>query len=143
AVANFTWDWIYAQLGFREAGQRAAAAYSCATLLLEATPSAPMPAFPRRRNIGLVARRPPTSRACARRLLDLGDHHSAVLVAFQPGYASSVALPLPRAERRFLVPPGWPATDRTDVVPLGAGRTFEDGLAAADVVLGKPGYGLI
>ncbi|HXC51845.1 MAG TPA: hypothetical protein VN634_13235 [Candidatus Limnocylindrales bacterium] len=143
AVANFTWDWIYSELGFSEAAGRAATSYSKATLLLEATPSAPMPAFPRRTSIGLVARKPSMTRPEARTVFGLGDDLSAVLIAFQPAYSASLVLPPPRPHRRYFVPPGWPVPDRSDVVALAAGRAFEDALAAADVVLGKPGYGLI
>ena len=143
AVANFTWDWIYRELGFATAAERAASSYSRATLLLEALPSGPMPAFPHRRNIGLVSRAPSSSRESARAHFGLAAEDTAVLIAFQPAFSDSMSFPPPRDGRRFFVPPGWPATDRPDVVPLAAGRGFEDAMAAADVVVGKPGYGLI
>jgi hypothetical protein len=143
AIANFTWDWIYSELGFAAAARAAAAAYAKADLLLEAAPFAPMPAFPRRESVGLIAREP-SSRPEARMAVGAREGESLVLVAFQPASAPDLALPDRRDGRRFLVPAGWPDRGlRDDVVRLAAGARFEDAIAAADVVVGKPGYGLI
>ena len=144
AVANFSWDWIYGELGFPTAARRSAEAYACADLLLQATPFAPMPAFPHRRAVGLLARSPSSSGARARASLGLAPEERSCLVAFQPASAPSLALPPARAGRRFLVPSGWAGhRERGDVVRLPADLPFADAIAAADVVLGKPGYGLI
>jgi hypothetical protein len=144
AIANFTWDWIYAELGFADAAGAAASAYATADLLLEAVPSAPMAAFRRRVNVGLVAREPTSRRNGTRMALGARQGESLVLVAFQPASAPDLALPHPRDGRRFVVPAGWPDEGlRDEVVRLAAGVRFEDAIAAADVVVGKPGYGLI
>lgn len=144
AVANFTWDWIYSELGFSAAAAAAAAGYSKATRLLEATPSAPMPAFARRTNVGLIARRASASRSSARRSLGLADRESVVLIAFRAASAPAVRLPARRRGRSYLAPTGWSCGGgREDVCVLPRGTRFEDAVAAADVVLGKPGYGLI
>lgn len=144
AIANFTWDWIYAELGFADAARAAASAYATAGLLLETVPSAPMPAFARRVNVGLVAREPSSRRAAARAAVGAREGESLVLVAFQPASAPDLVLPEPLDGRRFVVPAGWPDGGlRDDVVRLAAGGRFEDAIAAADVVVGKPGYGLI
>ena len=126
------------------AARRSAEAYACADLLLQATPFAPMPAFPHRRAVGLLARSPSSSGARARASLGLAPEERSCLVAFQPASAPSLALPPARAGRRFLVPSGWAGhRERGDVVRLPADLPFADAIAAADVVLGKPGYGLI
>ncbi|MFN2378434.1 MAG: hypothetical protein ABR538_18030 [Candidatus Binatia bacterium] len=144
AVANFSWDWIYAELGFEEAAVAAAEGYAQADLLLEAAPSGPMAAFGRRREVGLIARAPAASRRLARAALRLQGDTRVALMAFQPSSAPALALPPEREGRIFLVPPGWPdTTSRRDLVEVPAGAGFEDALAAADVVVGKPGYGLI
>jgi len=144
AVANFSWDWIYRELGFDCAADTAASAYAKATLLLEATPFGPMPAFPRRVPVGLVARAPSASREAARTALGIGEAESVALLAFQPASAPSVTLPTYRRDRLYLAPTGWPLhRARSDVQVLPATLRFEDALAAADVVVGKPGYGLI
>jgi hypothetical protein len=144
AIANFSWDWIYSELGFREAAAASAKRYASAGLLLEATPFAPMPAFAKRVNVGLIARKPSSRRAETRAALGVADGEALVLVAFQPVSAPDLALPRVRTGLRFLVPAGWPGGSlRGDVLRLPADVPFEDALAAADVVLGKPGYGLI
>jgi hypothetical protein len=144
AIANFSWDWIYSELGLRDAAEAAAQAYAKATLLVEATPFGPMPAFPTRTPVGLVAREPSTRRDETRRALGVADAQSLVLVAFQPASAPPLTLPSPRAGRVYAAPAGFPGCgSRPDFRPLPASGTFPDALAAADVVLGKPGYGLI
>lgn len=144
AIANFSWDWIYAELGFEEAAAAAAEGYAQADLLLEAAPSGPMAAFGRRLEMGLIARGPAVSRGRARAALGLPADASVVLLAFQPSSAPALALPPEREGRVFLVPSGWPsAASRRDVVEVPTGAGFEEALAAADVVVGKPGYGLI
>lgn len=144
AIANFSWDWIYSELGFDEAASATAAGYAQADLLLEARPSGPMPAFGRRRDVGLIARAPTASRRRARQALGLRDESRVALMAFQPSSAPALGLPPQREGRTFLVPAGWPlAAPRSDVRELPMGARFEDALAAADVVIGKPGYGLL
>jgi hypothetical protein len=145
AVANFTWDWIYSELGFDEAAAAAAQAYARAGLLLEAVPFAPMSAFANRVNVGLIAREPSSRRDGTRAALGfVSPEESLVLVAFQSASAPGLALPPRREGRRFVLPAGWPGDRlREDVVRLGGHVRFEDAIAAADVVLGKPGYGLI
>ncbi len=143
AVANFSWDWIYSELGFPDAARAAGEGYRHATLLLEASPSAPMPSFPRRKPVGLVAREPSTGRDAARSRLGLKTGESLVLLAFQPVSAPQVRLPTPRPGRLFLVPAGWIGETRGDLRELPEELGFLEAIAAADVVVGKPGYGLI
>lgn len=144
AIANFSWDWIYGELGFAAPAAAAAAAYRRAGLLLEASPFGPMPAFPRRESVGLVAREPSARRDQTRRALGVAAEQSLVLLAFQPASAPPLVLPAPRATRVYAAPAGFPGCGvRADFRALPDGVSFQDALAAADVVLGKPGYGLI
>jgi len=144
AIANFSWDWIYSELGLRDASAAAARAYAKATLLVEATPFGPMPAFRRRAPVGLIAREPSTRREETRRAIGVADAQSLILVAFQPASAPPLALPPPRKGRVYAAPAGFPGCgSRPDFRTLPLDGTFPDALAAADVVLGKPGYGLI
>ncbi len=144
AIANFTWDWIYSELGFHEASAVSAKSYAKAGLLIEAAPFAPMAAFARRVSVGLVAREPSRRRTETRAALGLQESDSVVLVAFQPASVPGLVLPAVRRSRRFVVPAGWPADrSREDVVRLDGATSFEDAIAAADVIVGKPGYGLI
>jgi len=143
ALGNFSWDWIYRHLAVRRpslasAAQRAAWAYSSADLLLELPFSGDLGAFPRRERVGLVARRPKVGRAEARRALGLGSEVT-VLVSFggigQPDLTPDV---LSRdAGLRFL----WPADVEPHLDQLGLG--YPDVVGAVDVVLTKPGYGIV
>lgn len=144
AVANFSWDWIYSELGFAEASAVAAAGYASAGLLLEATPFGPMPAFPVREPVGLIAREPSLRRTAARESLGVSHEQSLVVLAFQPASAPPLTLPPSRPGRVFAAPAGFPGVgSRADFRALPGAVSFPDALAAADVVVGKPGYGLI
>lgn len=148
ALANFSWDWIYRNLGLEAAAERCWSMQARASLLLEAQPSAPMGSFARRRSVGLVARRLPESGAgrALRGRLGIAPDRIVVLVAFRASGGPELRLPRPRSERVFLFPAGWsrPLLDgRDDVRVLGPSDRFEDAIVAADLVVGKPGYGLI
>jgi hypothetical protein len=144
ALGNFSWDWIYRHLAPREpalaaSAERARAAYGRAELLLELPFAGDLSAFPRREQVGLVARRPRVARPDARRRLGL-DGRPVVLVSF-----GGVGLPgLPRAGLareagfRFLFPDELPAA-RLDAL----GLDYQDVVGAADVVVTKPGYGIV
>lgn len=143
ALGNFSWDWIYRHLSAREPGLAASAAlarsaYRHASLLLELPFAGDLSAFARREPIGLLARRPRVTRAEARRRLGL-DERPAVLLSF-----GGVGLP---ALERGATPTGdglrWlrPADvdDRLEALDL----TYPDAVHAADVVVTKPGYGIV
>jgi hypothetical protein len=143
-LANFSWDWIYAELGMREAAAAAASCYADADLLLEGGPSAPMEAFRRRVAVGLIARRPAPRQPGLRDVLGVAESASLVLLAFQASSAPAIVLPPVRRDRVYLAPAGWPpSSSRPALRPLPDHVRFEEALASADVVVGKPGYGLI
>jgi hypothetical protein len=154
ALANFSWDWVYAHVArrhppLREPAEHSAAAYSTTTLLLELPFAGDLSAFPRRERIPLVARRPRLARAEARRRLGLGER-PAVLVSFGglglPGFRARSLAGL--AEFDFLVSEAV-ADPPAHVRPLLAERLEADGLGyedvvgAVDVVVTKPGYGIV
>ncbi len=143
ALANFSWDWIYRQLGFEAAAVASEAMYARAGLLLETTPSAPMDAFVRRQALGLVTRKPPGLRDRTRALLGAGDRESVVLVALRADSASLLRFPAPMRHVRYLLPSGWPGDGERADVRCESTLDFLELLEAADVVVGKPGYGLI
>jgi L-arabinokinase len=155
-VSNFSWDWIYGQLARRvpelgPAAEWAAAGYRHAERLLRLPFAGECAAFRAIEDVPLVARRPRVERAEARRLLGL-DGRPALLVSF-----GGVGIPglRPDAFGRLA---GWqvlltgplgdglpPAnTRRLEGATLQrAGLRYEDLVAAADVVLTKPGYGIV
>jgi L-arabinokinase len=149
ALGNFSWDWIWRHLAARAApadaavlhaaAGRAARAYAEAGLLLALPFAGDLSAFPRREEIGLVARRPRVPRDEARRRLGL-DARPAVLVSF--GGAGAPALPrdvlLADARHRWIFPEELPA-GRLEAL----GLHYPDAVGAVDVVVTKPGYGIV
>jgi L-arabinokinase len=142
-MSNFSWDWIYRHLARRQpsllaSAERAAAAYATATRLLELPFAGDLSAFPVRERVGFVARRPRVAREEARRRLGL-DARPAVLLSF-----GGVGLPALRREAlpaaphlAFLLPEE--VSGRLDAL----GLSYVDVVGAADVVVTKPGYGIV
>ncbi|MEE8312139.1 MAG: hypothetical protein V3R77_07770 [Candidatus Binatia bacterium] len=147
AFANFSWDWIYAEMGFEAAAREAAEAYAGAGLLVELTPAAPMPAFPRRVSVGVIGRRSSRDGREVRRCLGVMDTEQLILPAFRSRGDAILSLPAPRAGVRYVQPaPAGPSDQRggrSDLVTLGADVDFLDAVAAADAIVAKPGYGII
>jgi hypothetical protein len=159
AIANFTWDWIYeTHPGLVDADAqivpRLRASYRKATLALELPFSAGFEIFAVRRALPLVARRATRLPADTRRRFDLPPDRPALLLSFG-GYG------LPQLNLRALdCLQAWTVvtTDRiaapteglppaVRLIPEDAfrdtGFRYEDLVAAVDVVLTKPGYGII
>lgn len=153
ALANFSWDWIYRHLAARqpalhEAADRAAASYARCGLLLELPFAGDLAAFPRRVGIPLVARRPRVGREEARNRLDLDG--TVVLISFGglglPGFDPAVLARMPAFT--FLVSDAsGPLPANVRVVGAAemeaAGLEYVDLVGAADVVVTKPGYGIV
>jgi hypothetical protein len=147
AVANFSWDWIYEGMGFETAAREAADAYAVAGLLIELTPAAPMPAFPRRLTVGMIGRRSSRDGREVRRCLGVTDGEQLILPAFRSRAGDFLSLPAPRPGIRYVQPSAVGSSDtrgaRSDLVTLGPDVDFVDAVAAADVIVAKPGYGII
>jgi hypothetical protein len=158
AIANFTWDWIYeTHPGFDRAPWLLALmrrAYTKATLALELPFSGGFDVFPNVRALPLIARLATRTREASRDHFQLPHDRPVALLSFG-GYGlpsldvgavdcldswtvvttdriapRSAALPravVPLEERRF----------------LDSGFRYEDLVAAVDVVITKPGYGII
>lgn len=137
-VANFTWADIYAEYpGFEPIVAQLEAEYAQATLLLEAGLALPMPYFPRRESVGLVARTSPFTPDNG------GDGFRALI------YAGNWGLPFPWERLTdfpswqfvTLTPPPVPVANLT-VLPRDA-MPHEALVASVDVVISKAGYGLV
>lgn len=159
AIANFTWDWIYeTHAGMAEAAPdlvpRMRASYRHATLALELPFSAGFDVFARVQPLPLVARRATRGRADTRAHFGLDPGRPTALLSFG-GYG------LPTLDLSSIdCLADWTivTTDRI-AAPLGArpaqvrviaeeafvssGFRYEDLVAAVDVVVTKPGYGII
>lgn len=157
AIANFTWDWIYeTHAGFDDASWVVSlirAAYRRATSALELPFSGGFEVFGHRQSIPLITRRPSVARADTRFALGLPAERPLALLSFG-GYGLP-ALDLARLDCRDR----WTivTTDRVsadvsglshvikldETVFRGGPVRYEDLVAAADVVVTKPGYGIL
>ena len=155
ALGNFSWDWIYRHLAARqptlaEAAAHAARAYARAALLLRLPFAGDLSAFPRIEDVPLVARTPALDKAEARRKLGL-DARPVVLLSFggvgMPGLEPAAFGRLD--EYLFLLtgPAGdgaAPNLRRLTTADLAAaGLGYPELVGAADVVVSKPGYGIV
>lgn len=157
AIANFTWDWIYEwHDGIRNAPgviERIRFGYRQATIALRLPFSPELDVFPRVEALPLIARIPRASRASTREALGIDQSRKIALLSFG-GYG------LQRLDVAGLdCLDDWTVllTDRmTGAAPpspsvvflaesLFASETFryEDLVAASDVVVTKPGYGIL
>jgi hypothetical protein len=156
ALGNFSWDWIYAHLAAREpilaeAATRAAEAYARAELLLRLPFAGDLSAFRHIEDVPLVARKPGLGKAEARDRLGL-DGRPAVLLSF-----GGLGLPGLQAAgfgalTGYQVLLGGQAVDGTAPANLrqldaptlaSAGLDYPGIVRAVDVVVTKPGYGIV
>jgi hypothetical protein len=154
ALANFSWDWIYRHVSRREpalahAAEHCAAAYRKASLLLRLPFSGDLSSFPRIEDVPLVARRPRVPKAEARQRLGL-DRRPAVLLSFGgvglPGFRPQVLASM--GEFQFLTSEAGDELPENVRVVSGehlhaSDLGYEDMVGAADVVVSKPGYGIV
>lgn len=139
AVGNFTWDWIYGHYrSFDTIApdvipiiQRAYATVARALRLPLHGGFESIAAVTE--DVPFIARRSTRARAETRRLLGVPDGHRLVLVSFG---AYGVDLPLDAVRRS-----GRLTVVMFDRAPHGL--TYPDVVAAADVVVSKPGYGIV
>jgi L-arabinokinase len=140
AVGNFTWDWIY---GIYPAFDRRApqalpairAAYALATHALRLPLHGGFePMLAVTRDVPFIARRSSRNRADTRHALGLGTGRPIVLPSFSAHGADLPVDRLAQDDRFALIDP------RRDPPP---GVLYQDLVAAADVVVSKPGYGIV
>lgn len=150
AVGNFAWDWIYeaflpASCEWAPIIQHFRAGYAACDLLMRLPFAAPMSAFPRATDLGVPARPGRNRRAelAARFQADLTKPW--VLLSFASLDWDAEALARVQAHREWeffsVLPLGWPGTrihavDRRE-------WPYSDVLASCDVVLTKPGFGVL
>ena len=156
ALGNFSWDWIYAHLARRVtplagAAVWAARAYRRAGLLLRLPFAGDLSAFPRVKDVPLVVRTPTLARSEARRRLGLGER-PVVLLSFGGAGLSGLELSAYEGlgDYEILVTGVWTtvaAAGNTRVLAAdaldGLGLSYPDLVGAADVVVTKPGYGIV
>lgn len=169
ALGNFTWDWIYE--GYREHLSAEAAllptireAYAHAALALRLPMAGGFDMFRRVEDLPFIARRARRTPADVRRQLHLPDDRPLVLLSFG-GYGLS-QIDLSRLSSlvgyTIVLTADVTANRRSDATPGGermllpgnieqidervlysSGLRYEDLVAAVDIVVTKPGYGII
>lgn len=160
ALANFTWDWIYQYYPTFEVKApgviaKMTRAYGAATLALRMPFAGGFQAMlPVTRDIPLVARHSRFGRERARQMLGLTSDRPIVLASFG-GHRTAVPYDdIARRCRITLLLTDWEARagDRDEASNLHRysadtlerlGLRYEDLVAAADVVVSKPGYGIV
>jgi L-arabinokinase len=143
-MGNFSWDWVYAHLAkrlpaFQASADRGSAAYRKAELLLELPFAGDLSVFRRREKVGFVARRPRMARGEVRLRLSWPEG-PLVLVSFGGLGLDGLRPGALEADPgvRYVFPEEL-SEDRLS----GAGVRYPDAVAAADVVVTKPGYGIV
>lgn len=158
AISNFTWDWIYeTHPHFLPDGagviELIRSCYRQAAFALELPFSGGFEIFPRVEQLPLVARRPTRSRADTRAFFNLPADGKIALLSFG-GYGLA-SLDLSHLD----CGPHWTVVTTDSVTAglglpghvrrvserafLSSGFRYEDLIAAVDVVITKPGYGII
>jgi len=146
-LASIDWHAIYTPLfpqGHISLEQIAAAHRAC-TLLLALPLGMPMPSFPRQRKVGLIARKSGIPRQQLRHRFGFADADRAALILFGgSGVPSFRTEALARmADWRFVMA-SLPATNMpANVQAIPEGSDMVDLIRAADVIVCKPGYGIV
>jgi L-arabinokinase len=149
-ISNFTWDWIYADYAraypeFAGVPEGVRAAYARAGLFLRLPFHGPCDPFRDRRDIPMVARKARTGRDAVRASLGVASGRPLVLLSF--GGFDIQGLDLDRVEGMsdclFLMTQPLPRPLRNVRHVTPDGFRYEDYVAAADVVITKPGYGIV
>ena len=150
-LANFSWDWIYEgyaarEPGFKEVIPPMREAYGSTTLLLKLPMSPAMETFPRRKEIPLLVRTSDELRERLRERLGLKPEERAVLLSFGGIGFEGVRLDaLSRLKRYRFVIFGDSADESFTNVTVLPHRcpNHHEWVRAADVVVTKPGYGVV
>ena len=150
AITNFTWSWIYRDYikshpAFRSIVEQMEALYRRATLALTLPYPGGMDIFPRQESLPWVTRASSLSREEARRAFHLPQFATIVLLSF--GGLGLDRLPWEKLENLrdfFFVTTGAAKQEIDNVLCLpDAQRSYADLVRAADVVVTKPGYGIV
>jgi len=150
AITNFSWDIIYrayllAYPDFLPMVEEIESFYSKTELALTLPYPCDLDVFPRREPIPWVARVSALTKARARARFKLPEHATIILLSF--GGLGLQRLPWERFRQLreyFFVATGKPETVDGNVLVLSAvQQEYEDLVRAVDVIVTKPGYGIV
>jgi hypothetical protein len=141
-ISNFTWDWIYAEYReYLDSAPELISTIQAAYRLADAAWRLPMhggfESFEQVRDVPFVARHATHEPAETRARLGLPPDRKLVLPSFG-GYGLD-GIDLASLD----LDPAWHVVTIPDPTIYEAGLRYEDLVRAADVVLSKPGYGII
>ena len=158
AISNFTWDWIYEPWIDPASEMRSLlgvirAAYAQASQALLLPFGGGFNVFPSVQSLPLVARHATRARSDVRRRFNLPEDRPLALLSFGGFGLPSLDLGAVDCVRDWTIvtldrPPN-DAPHSSSIVRLdaeaffGSGVRYEDLVAASDVVISKPGYGII
>jgi L-arabinokinase len=152
-LSNFSWDWIY-QAYVREYPtflphiERIRKSYRSVTRLFRLPFGNPMRVFRDVQNIPLVARTSKLDKEAARKKMKLGKSESMILFSFG-GFGLDIELKRSLSKDVLMLAtdpspdPGPPFTHMPDEKLGELGLHYPDLVRAADVVISKPGYGIV
>ncbi|MFH0878538.1 MAG: hypothetical protein V2A34_02385 [Lentisphaerota bacterium] len=150
AMGNFSWDWIYASFASQDPRwggyvEKYRTGYALADLLLKLPLSPEMPAFPLQEEIPLVASPGRERRSDIAKLTGCDPRKKWVLLSFTTLDWNEEALrhieQLDTYEFFTVKPLEW---IRKNIYSIDHGLvSFSDVLASVDIVVSKPGFGLI
>lgn len=149
ALGNFSWDWIYRSYEDREPGfarhaRAAAEAYAKARFLLRLPFHGDMTVFREIRDISLIARRSSASRENARRELGLPARPIVLLSFGGLGFREIATAGLGALrDVQFVATERYPSSIPNLLVLDPRRISYDRLLRAADVVVTKPGYGIV
>ena len=160
-LSNFTWDWIYAGYeGARDLADRLGQIYATARSALRLPMHGGFETFPTVIDLPFVARRSSREPSATRRALQLPESERLALVSFGgyglngldlealtrlEGHVALLSAQSPMGE----LPAALRNGRRGSLLPFderamyAAGFRYEDLVRAADIVITKPGYGII
>ncbi len=150
AVTNFTWNTIYRAYledypDFALFIEEMEAFYGKATVALTLPYPCDMDVFPRRESISWIARSSALTREGARVKFELPNSATIVLLSF--GGLGLSRFPLDKLKKLrdfFFVATGESKTQDANILVLpDAQRQYEDLVRAVDVIVTKPGYGIV
>jgi hypothetical protein len=150
AITNFTWDVIYRAYageypGFAPLSEEMSALYHKATLALTLPYACDMTMFPRREAIPWITRISALTRTQARAAFGLPQTRTIVLLSF--GGLGLESLPwqeLSDLNEFFFVVTGGTSRASANLLVLDdAQRAYQNLLRAVDVIVTKPGYGIV
>lgn len=149
AISNFSWDWIYAGLAEKHPGYDDVVAavgsdYAQAGLLLRLPFYGDFPAFRRIEDLPLVARHTRRPAAEVRRTLGIAEGTRVGLISFGGfGLNDFDSAPLAHLHGWIFLTEAGLGVEADNVRLIATDHYYPDLVATADVVITKPGYGIV